>query len=136
MRHQTARPSDRPADAASATFPATVTPKPGDTVRLRLDYVGRVDEEGDVLVPSSMAFDLGAFIPVTRPDDLHDCWTVEIITPEMDEPTTLGTVVVDAEGETVVYVGGGCWEVVGGGVWFRWAELVQPVRLATEEERG
>ena len=135
MRHQTARPSDRPADAASATFPATVTPKPGDTVRLRLDYEAVVDKDGCVRVPKTTALNLGAFIPVARPDALADCWTVEVVTPPMEEPTALGTVVVDADGDCAVYVGWGEWQVIGG-VQVQWAALPQPVRLATEEERG
>lgn len=118
---------------------ATVTPKPGDTVRLRLDYVGEVDEDGDVrvtvpagtsILPSSL------YLPVSRPDEVPDCWTVEVITPPMDEPTTLGTVVVDTEGDKAVYVGEGRWQVVGYEGGFRWAELAQPMRLATEEERA
>ncbi len=122
---------------ASATFPATVTPKPGDTVRLRLDYMGEVDEVGDVGVPVDMWPGMYTHIRVARPDDLHDCWTVEVITPPMDEPTTLGTVVVDAEGNKAVRVGPGRyrWQIVGG-VQVRWDDLTQPVRLATEEERG
>ena len=129
------RPSDRPADPASATFPATVTPKPGDTVRIRLDYEAEVDEDGDVCVPVDMALNIGAFVPVVQPDALPECWTVEVFTPPMDEPTTLGTVVVDADGDKAVCVGCGLWQVVGG-VQVQWAALAQPVRLATEEERG
>ncbi len=110
------------------------TPKPGDTVRVRLDYVGEVDEVGDMFVPTSVRLDLGAFIPVTRPDDLHVGWTVEVVTPPMDEPTALGTVVVDADGYRAVCVGDGLWLVVGG-MFFRWSTLTQPVRLATEEEK-
>ena len=109
-------------------------PKPGDTVRLRLDYVGEVDLDGDVRVPLGLKR-LSHYIPVARPDDLFDHWTVEVVTPPMEEPTRIGTIVVDAEGDTVVCVGGGRWQVVGGGEgWFQWAELVQPTRLATEED--
>ncbi len=111
-------------------------PKPGDTVRLRLDYEAEVDEDGHVRVPWLMKPSLGVFVPVTRPDDLPDHWTVEIVTPPMDEPTALGTVVVTAGGSKAVYVGSGRWQVVGYEGWFRWAELAQPMRLATEEERG
>lgn len=108
-------------------------PKPGDTVRIRFDYVGEVDEGGEVRVPVIMEPDLGAYIPV-RPNDLPDCWTVEIVTPPLDEPTRLGTVVVDAEGDIAVCIGEGRWQVVGYEGWFRWAELAQPMRLATEDE--
>lgn len=133
--HQTdpTRPSDRPADPASATSAATVAPKPGDTVRIRFDYMGEVDEDGDVRVPVIMEPDLGAYIPV-RPNDLPDHWTVEIVTPPMKEPTRLGTVVVTAGGSKAVCVGSGCWQVVGAVGWLRWVNLAQPVRLATEDE--
>lgn len=137
--HQTdpARPSDRPADPASATFPAAVTPKPGDTVRVRLDYVGEVDVDGEVCVPvNAPVRALSVCIRVAQPDTLPDCWTVEIVAPPLDEPTRLGTVVVDAEGDRAVCIGGGGWQIVGAAAWFRWAALTRPVRLATEEERG
>lgn len=132
--HQTdsTSPSDRPADPASATFPAAVTPKPGDTVRIRLDYEAEVDEDGDVRVP--LAGRVGMYIHVARPDDLPDHWTVEIVTPPIEEPTRLGTVVVTAGGSKAVCVGSGCWQVVGAVGWLRWVNLAQPVRLATEDE--
>lgn len=115
----------------------TVAPQPGDTVRLRLDYVGEVDEDGGVHVPLGGRPILFKYIPVDRPDDLPDCWTVKVITPPMEEPTTLGTVVVDAEGNKAVRVGPGGyrWQIVGG-VQVKWSTLTQPVRLATEEERA
>lgn len=115
---------------------ATVTPKPGDTVRIRFDYVGEVDEGGDVRVPWLMKPNLGVFVPVTRPDNLPDHWTVEIVTPPLDEPTTLGTVVVTAGGNKAVCLGGGLWQIIGGVGRSRWDDLTQPVRLATEEELG
>ena len=111
-------------------------PKPGDTVRLRLDYVGEVNADGVVRVPVDTRLDLATLVYVAWPDDLHDHWTVEVITPPMEEPTRLGTVVVDAEGDRAVCVGGGGWQIVGRAAWFRWADLAQPVRLATEEERA
>ena len=60
--HQTdsTSPSDRPADPASATFPAAVTPKPGDTVRIRFDYVGEVDDR--LMAKEPGKFQLGEII--------------------------------------------------------------------------
>lgn len=111
------------------------TPKPGDTVRVRLDYVCEVDVDGEVCVPvNAPVRALSVCIRVAQPDTLPDCWTVEVVPPPMEEPTTLGTVVVDATGDTAVCVGDGLWLVVGG-MFFRWTGLVQPVRLATEEEK-
>lgn len=111
-------------------------PKPGDTVRIRLDYVGEVDEGGEVCVPVNVRPAPSAYIHVARPDALPDHWTVEIVTPPMEEPTTLGTVVVDADGDRAVCVGRDKWQIIGSAGRSQWDDLTQPVRLATEEERG
>lgn len=100
-------------------------PKSADDVKRM--QVAFVEVTGSRMVSEGEMF--GVFRNVAAPPE-----------PEMPEPTALGTVVVDGNGETWVsaqYSGAiRPWVNTSNARRRSWEEIPRPVRLATDEERG